>query len=335
MVKKALRIAAGAVSLVAVGRLFRRGFALGEKVVLISGGSRGLGLVLARALVKRGAKVALCGRDEGSLSRARADLAGRGGDVFTFACDVGNREDVERLVAAVRERFGRIDALINNAGTIQVGPVETMEPSDYEEALRIHFWGPLHATLAVLPEMKARKAGRIVNISSFGGKVSVPHLVPYSASKFALVGFSEGLTAELAKDGVRVTTVCPGLMRTGSPRNAFFKGKHKAEYAWFKLGDSVPGLSISAESAAERIVQAMERGEAEVILSLPAKLAVWVHGLFPGFTADALAWVNRLLPKPGGIGKARAKGKESESIVTRSWVTSLTQQAEMQNNEWA
>src|SRR5918912_3423887 len=129
-----------------------------------------------------------------------------------------------------------------------------MTLEDFEQAMAVHFWGPLYATLAVLPQMRARRDGRIVNISSIGGKVSVPHLVPYSASKFALAGLSDGLRAELSKENVIVTTVCPGLMRTGSPRNATFKGKHRDEYAWFSISDALPLTSMSAERAARQII---------------------------------------------------------------------------------
>lgn len=98
--------------------------------------------------------------------------------------------------------------------------------------------------------MRRQRGGRIVNVSSVGGKIGVPHLLPYTASKFALTGLSEGLRVELKRERILVTTVCPGLMRTGSPRNALFRGKHKREYAWFAIADSLPLLSISAESAA-------------------------------------------------------------------------------------
>src|SRR5205085_11782954 len=138
-----------------------------------------------------------------------------------------------------------------------------------EEVMKVHFWAPLHTTLAALPEMRQRRDGRIVNISSIGGKVSVPHLLPYSASKFALTGWSEGLRSELLKDGIYVTTVCPGLMRTGSPRNALFKGKNEAEYAWFSISDALPIVSMSAKRAAQQIVDAAARGAAEVVLSRP------------------------------------------------------------------
>src|SRR5262249_21748751 len=157
-------------------------------------------------------------------------------------CDVTDRKQADALVATVLARWRPIDVLVNNAGTICVGPQETMTEEDYREAMQTNFWGPLHMIEAVLPGMRQRRSGRIVNIASIGGKVSVPHLLPYSASKFALVGLSEGLRAELAKDGILVTTVCPGLMRTGSPRNATFKGQNTAEYAWFSISDSLPLL---------------------------------------------------------------------------------------------
>jgi NAD(P)-dependent dehydrogenase (short-subunit alcohol dehydrogenase family) len=303
------------------------------KVVLVTGGSRWLGLVLARELVAQGARVAICARDGAELQRAFEDLTHRGGDIFAVPCDVSDRAQAEQLVQTVEQHFGRLDVLINNAGIIGVGPMEAMNVADYEECMRIHYWGPLYAILAALPGMRRRGAGRIVNISSIGGKISVPHLLPYSGSKFALVGLSEGLRAELKKDHIVVTTVCPGLMRTGSPRNADFKAQHRLEYAWFSLGDSMPLLSMSAEAAARQIINACKRGDGEVVLSLPAKVAVAVHGLFPSFTADVLALVNRLLPAPGGIGERRAKGKESASLVSPSPLTFLTERAALRNNE--
>jgi short-subunit dehydrogenase len=222
---------------------------------------------------------------------------------------------------------------MNNAGVIQAGPAEEMTLADFEDAMATHFWGALYAIMAVVPAMKQRGLGRIVNISSIGGKVSVPHLLPYGASKFALVGHSEGLRAELAKDRIAVTTVIPGLMRTGSPPNAFFKGQYRKEYTWFVVSDSIPGISMSAARAARRIVSACRYVEAEIVLSVPAKSAVGFHALFPGLTSDILGLVNRALPAPGGIGTARALGRESTSAVTELWLTTPTQQAEREYNE--
>jgi NAD(P)-dependent dehydrogenase (short-subunit alcohol dehydrogenase family) len=336
--KRALMLAAAGAGALAVARaLYRRSkeYDLEGKCVLITGGSRGLGLVLARAFADEGARVAICARDNQELERARRDLSARGAQVFAFPCDVTDRAQVAELIEVVTRRFGRIDVLVNNAGVIQVGPLEVMTLEDFEQAMNVHFWGPLHTTLAVLPQMRARREGRVVNVSSIGGKIAVPHLVPYSASKFALAGLTDGLRAELAKDNVTVTSVIPGLMRTGSPRNATFKGRHRDEYAWFSISDALPVTSIQAERAARQIVTACKRGQAELIITTQAVLAVKFRALFPEATADMLALANKLLPGPGGIGRKRAKGKESESSLAPSLLTTLSDRAALRNNEVA
>src|SRR5205823_6261490 len=169
-----------------------------------------------------------------------------GAEVLTLPCDLRRQEEVESSIERIVARYGSVDVLINNAGLIQVGPLKHMAVQDFEEALAVHLFAPLFCTLAVLPHMRRARQGRIVNIASVGGKIAVPHLLPYCASKFALVGLSNGLRAELRRDNILVTTVCPGLMRTGSPRHAWFKGRHRREYAWFVISDSLPVLSISA-----------------------------------------------------------------------------------------
>jgi short-subunit dehydrogenase len=331
-----LAAALGAAGIVAVKLATRPApFDLRGKTVLVTGGSRGLGLLLAREFAARGSRIAIVARDPEELQRAGDQLRTITPHVLTFESDVTIREEAEAAIQKVKEQFGPVDVLVNNAGTISVGPLEVMTIDDYRDSLNTHFWGPYFTTLAVLPEMQQRRRGRIVNISSIGGKISVPHLVPYSVGKFALTGFSEGLRSEARKDNVYVTTVCPGLMRTGSPRNALFKGKNEAEYAWFSISDALPLLSMSARRAACQIVKACQRGSAEVVLSLPAKLAVRFHGVFPGTTADVLAFVNRLLPGPGGIGTEVKTGKESYSKISPSWITTLNERAAQQNNEVA
>src|SRR5215213_4123514 len=272
------------------------GYPLRGRVVLITGGSRGLGLALAREMAGQGARLAICGRDPESLERARASLTRAGAEVMAIACDVTDRGSVQDLVNQVNRGLGPVDVLINNAGVIEVGPAETMSVADYEEALATNFWGMLYPTLAVLPDMRQRRAGRIVNITSIGGKLGIPHLLPYSASKFAAVGFSQGLRAEVAADGIKVVTVVPGLMRTGSPRNAIFRDQHRAEYAWFSISDSLPGLSVSVERAARRIVEACRRGDAEVLFPAVARVAAVANALAPGVMANLLRMVDRLLP---------------------------------------
>jgi NAD(P)-dependent dehydrogenase (short-subunit alcohol dehydrogenase family) len=305
------------------------------RTVLVTGGSRGLGLSIARELARVGARVAICGRDEATLDRARCELE-RHGLVVALRCDMRIRGDVDLLVKEVSARLGPIDALVNNAGLITVGPVEAMEIQDFADAMDTNFWGPLHAIRAVLPDMRRRRAGRIVNIASIGGMIAVPHLLPYSASKFALVGLSEGLRAELARDGILVTTICPGLMRTGSPRHAFFKGRPRAEYAWFSITDSLPGLSMDVDRAAREIVEALSAGEAGRVLSLPAKVGAVAHALFPGFTAELLGLVNRCLPSPqGNEGGVRLTGEDSMSALSPSWLTRLSDRAARRNNQTA
>ena len=306
---------------------------LKDKTVLITGGSRGLGLVMAREFAREGSRIVLCARDEQELDQARLDLEKLGAEVMVVACDVTNQRDVKAMIAAVYTRFGAVDVLVNNAGVIQVGPLEVMTTEDFELAMQAHFWGPLNTILAVLPSMRQRRTGRIINISSIGGKVSVPHLVPYSASKFALVGLSKGLRAELMKDGIKVTTVCPGLMRTGSPRNADFKGQHQYEYAWFSISDALPLLTVSAENAARQVVRACKRGQAELVISIPAKIAVLFDALFPEAMSQMLALTNRFLPEAGGVGSERRKGRESTSAWSPSWLTTLNEEAAVRNNE--
>ncbi|MEN6451529.1 MAG: SDR family oxidoreductase [Thermoguttaceae bacterium] len=310
-----------------------RSYSFHGKIALVTGGSRGLGLLIARELARQGAQVAICGRDDEALQRATAQARADGQELSPFTCDLTRRDRVEQMVETLIGRSGRIDVLVNNAGIIQVGPVQEMTLADYEQAMAVHLWGPLYAINAVLPQMLARRQGRIVNVSSIGGKISVPHLLPYCASKFALVGLSEGLHAELAKDGVLVTTVCPGLMRTGSPRHALFKGRHRLEYAWFALSDSLPLVSIDARRAARRIVAACRRGDAEVMVSGAARAASAVHGLFPGATSRALALADRLLPGPGGVGGQAVAGRDSRPRWLPSLLTRLTDRAAEENNE--
>lgn len=305
-----------------------RRFDYRNKVVLITGGSRGLGLVLARQLTAAGAQVAICARDRDELDRAQLQLGSR---VRADVCDVRDAAGVRSWVADVHRDFGRVDMLINNAGIIQVGPLVHMTIDDYDDAMATHFHGPLNAIFAARPLMPS--GGRIVNIASVGGEVSVPHLAPYCASKFALVGLSRGLRQELVSEGIYVTTVLPGLMRTGSPPQALFKGQHRTEYALFSISDALPLVTISAERAAEQILQAARDGRAELLLTLPTKVAAVFSGLCPELTAELLTLTARALPGAGGIGSQARKGYESTSALSPSWLTQLSDQASRRNNE--
>jgi short-subunit dehydrogenase len=299
------------------------------QVALVTGGSRGLGLAIARELARRGVRLAICARHREQLERAREELGGS--EVLVVACDISSRDEVEALVRQVHERFGPIDILVNNAGLITVGPLAAQTLADFEECMNVMYWGMVYPTLAVLPGMRQRGRGRIANITSIGGKVAVPHLLPYCAAKFAAVGFSEGLRAELLPDGIQVTTVVPGLMRTGSHWNAQFKGDHRAEFNWFSLGATLPVVSVDGERAARQVVRAICRGRAEVFLGPQARLMTAAQGLFPNLMARVMAMVNRRLPR--GTATARHSGRESDTAASPSFAERLGRRAAARFNQ--
>ncbi len=310
----------------------RKFIVLQGKVVLITGGSRGFGLAMAEEFAKEGAKLVLCSREDDELERAQTKLTEYGTDVLTIQCDVTQPEQVQQMMTQATAHFGQIDILVNNAGIISAGPWHTLTRSDFEESMNIIFWGNYNTTMAILPQMQARGNGRIVNIASVGGKVSVPHLLSYASAKFAVVGLSEGLHAELAQEGIDVITVAPGLMRTGSQVNAIAKGdKNKEEYTLFALVDTLPGSSISVQRAAKQVVNATRRGDTELIITASAQILARLHGAFPGLITDILTISARFLPK--GEGTVRHLGRESETPISKSFLTTLGQKASQEYNE--
>src|SRR5881296_2524744 len=329
-------LATGAIMLVLwlIARFIRSvRYPLNDKVVLITGGSRGLGLVLARHICARGGNVALIARDAEELARAKSDLATRRSTVMTIQCDLLDSEQIQAAVRRVIDRFGKIDILINNAGIIEVGPLEHLMREDFERAIRLHFWAPFELISQIVPEMRIWGGGRIVNISSIGGKVAVPHMAPYSASKFALTGFSDAIRAELARDNIYVTTVAPGMMRTGSHVNAKFKGKHDIEFAWFAASAGAPLISMNADRAARKILAACRRGQPSLTLTFAARGAILGNALFPNLTGYIMKLASRCLP-----GTDKKEGDQSRSgaqlhRLTPKWLTHLADTATARNNE--
>jgi len=340
-------VAAGAAAVIAGRRAFRlvrgwqrsRGDDLRGQTVVITGSSRGLGLALAEEFARQGCKIVLNARNERELVRARQQVERLGAEVSAFTSDVTRPEQAEHLINAARQHFGRIDILVNNAGTISVGPLEENTLQDFREAMDALFWSMVQPTLAVLPAMMERRRGKIVNITSIGGRVSVPHLLPYSCAKFAAVGFSEGLHAELRKHGVHVLTVVPGLMRTGSHLHAQFKGKHQKEYGWFAVSGTNPLLSVVVVPAKKQIVNATRRNRSDLVIGWQARALMHAHANAPGLIAEVLGLVNRMLPGPeaGGLEGVRPspkkEGRESESAVTRSALTALGRKAARRYNQ--
>lgn len=267
-------------------------------VALVAGASRGLGLLIARELRDLGHTVVLCAREREELDEASQLLDPSGEGVLTYVCDVAEAHSVAEMVRWTEAEVGPIEVAITVAGVIQVMPLQNTRLEHFEEAVDIMTFGPVHVALAVLPGMRERGRGRIGTITSIGGAVSVPHLLPYSTAKFGAVGFSRGLSAELVGTGITSTTVVPGLMRTGSHLNARFGGDSVAEYAWFAPGASLPLLAMDAERAAQRIVKGVLAGRNQVVLTPLAKIGMRVGGMAPSLTTTAMKVMARLLPSP-------------------------------------
>jgi len=270
-------------------------------VVLVTGGSRGLGLAIARRFAATPVRLVLASRNMEELQQAQAALLAeyphlQPEDFYLVAADLAKPDECRRLVAEAIARYGRIDVLVNNAGIIEVGPIEAQPVEAFERAMQVNFMAAMYVIWAALPHLRVQepligtRRAAIVNIASIGGKIAVPHMLPYSAAKFALVGFSEGLHAELRSKGIRVTTVCPGLMRTGGEDHAQFVGDVEAEKKWFMLAAKTPGVSVTAEHAAKVIYRAVEQGRAEVTISPQA----WLAARFGGVAPETLQWVNAM-----------------------------------------
>ncbi len=292
------------------------------KVALITGGSRGLGLALAKVLVKQGAYVSLLARDEAELNAARTIL-----NEFTslqhimiHVCDVTDPAQLSKAIQQTVEIWRDIDLLINNAGAIIVGPFESMTLADFETQMKLHLYANIHATQQILPIFRKKNDGRIVNICSMGGKVAVPHMLPYDTSKFALAGFSQGISAELARENISVTTVYPTLMRTGSPIQAVFKGDAEKEFTWFANADIFPGLSMSADLAARKIIRAAADRRSELIPSFIGRARMMVGAFLPELMLLGMGLMNRLMPKGNSLRyQTGAQSKTDRTYLLKSF----------------
>jgi short-subunit dehydrogenase len=289
----------------------RRAFA--GKTVVITGGSRGLGLAMARVFARSGARLTLVARSEEQLAAAATGLRALGARVRTAVCDIRDETAVERTIEGIVRDEGAIDVLVNNAGIIQMMPFVHAQVSDFADSLDTHFWGPLYLIKASLPHMLRQGAGQIVNISSVGGRVALPHFSPYCAGKFALTALSDTLHAELAPLGIPVTTVTPFLMRTGAHRNVIVRGRHRAEATLFALGTASPLTAMSAERAAEAIVAAVARREARVAPGWPVRVAEIAQAVAPELvSALGAAAVRFLLPAVSDSGDGNASRASSD-----------------------
>ncbi|WP_144718261.1 SDR family NAD(P)-dependent oxidoreductase [Agrococcus jejuensis] len=297
-----------------------RSSARSPRVAVVAGGSRGLGLLVALDLARRGWSVAVSARGEEGVEHAlrRLERAARGSArMHGGVCDVGDAASVAQWIAAVERDLGPVDAAFAVAGVIDVGPAETMRVEDFDLAIDVMLRGPIHLAWAVLPAMRRRRRGRIGIVTSIGGSVAVPHLLPYTAAKAGAIGFTEGLSAELAGTGVTATTIVPGLMRTGSHEVARYRGRPSREAAWFGAGASLPIVSTSAERAARTMVDGVLAGRTHVRLPWWTHVAMRVHGIAPTTTVRVAGIVGRLLPSAGAQPAEPTEGR----LVRRSPVT--------------
>lgn len=302
--------------------------------ILVTGGSRGLGLLIADELARRGARVAICGRDPDGVVSAESWLRRRGRDVIAISCDVGERVFANALVDEVVDRFGGLDAVINCAGVIEVGPLSTVTPEQIEKVVRTNLFGTVNVTLRALPFLRDVGAdGRIVNIGSVGGRFALPHMLAYDTSKFGVLGFSEALRAELADGGPKVVTVQPGMMRTGSFYNARFTGDRAAEMAWFSVLSSMPVVSMNARKAAERIVDATLDGRAFLTLGLSGYAGDILHRVSPRLAVALATAAGRLMPQGGETGAFAAKGRDIQSDLPGSTILRKGDIAARNHNE--
>lgn len=225
-----------------------------DQVVIITGGGRGIGRATALEFACEGATLVLAGRRMDALHTAAAEVQKSGGRAEVMHCDVIKEEDLQSLVGKTVHQFGKIDVLVNNAGVVTGGPIDEIDREDIGRMVGVNIWAPLRLTQLVVPHMREAKTGTIINISSIAGRMGVPYYATYSASKFAMRGFSEALRRELAPDGIHVMAVYPGGTATDMMENV--------EFDRFGMGVA------TADQVARAIVRGVRWRQPEVFIGL-------------------------------------------------------------------
>ncbi len=251
---------------------------LSNQVAVITGASEGIGAAIARRFAGEGARVVLAARSEEKLKALAEELGSE--RALAVPTDVTDAEQVKRLMARTREHFGGLDILVNNAGVGLYASVAEMAWADFEQMWKVNFFGVVRCIREALPDLRERR-GMVVNISSVAGKLAIPYLTGYCASKFALNAFSTGLRMELAQAWVRVVVVCPGTVRTPFHQSAFRSNRLPEVFAQRSRG------GISAERVAAATLRAVVRERREVVVPWRLRLAVGFRNLLPAF-ADGI-----------------------------------------------
>jgi NAD(P)-dependent dehydrogenase (short-subunit alcohol dehydrogenase family) len=302
----------------------RRRLDLRGRVAIVTGGARGLGLAITRALVQRGCRVAICGRDGETVRLCVEQLRSEGFSISGQACDVSDPAQVGAFVQSTVEDYGAIDVLVNNAGQCYVGPASELDALDMHFALQNIFWAQFYPTRAVLPQMRARRFGRIVNVTSLAGKLPIPHQAAYVAAKHAATGWSETLGVELAQEGITVSTITPPPLRNGAPLHAHYNGQREAEFTWFARSLTSPLSAIGAERVVGAVVEAIVYGKLESAVSPLSWLAARAHGAAPNLVQKGLRGIALWMPpaaEPGTSSPMRlgleVAGSSSDADVQR------------------
>jgi len=242
---------------------------LADNIVLITGAGQGIGRAIALACGAEGATVATA--DLAPPLPTVADVERAGGKGAAFACDVRDAAAVEHLVAAVEAAFGRIDVLVNNAGISgQTGPLETIPPEAFDEVVAVNLRGPYLLCRAVLPGMKRRRRGRIINIASIAGKEPSPEYAPYCATKMGLIGLTRTLAKEVGPFGITANSICPGVTDSGQRYQNVLVGRSRA------VGVTPAEIEqrLIAQTAIGRIIRPEDVARAVVFLASEAAAAI-------------------------------------------------------------
>lgn len=240
------------------------------KTVVITGASSGIGAASCIEFAKKGASLALVARRKEKLEELEKTLAKFGIDTLACECDVSYKEQVQKMSSQVMEKFGKVDVLVNNAGFAIYGAVSDLSIEEIESQMNTNYFGMIYCTKNFLPKMLEQKSGHIVNIASVAASFGLPGIASYCASKFAMLGFSEGLKHELKGTGIGITVVSPIMVRT-----SFF------DHQSFKRMPKYSPTSLSAEAVAKTVVSAANSSRLEIIIPSVVRGAVWAKQTFP------------------------------------------------------
>lgn len=261
------------------------------KHVLITGASQGAGRATALKFARQGWDVTVTARGCDRLNTVADQIQAVGQKALAVSTDVGNAEQVAALIEQSVERFGKIDALINNAGICLTGPAASTSLDDWRRILDTNLWGAIHTIQAVLPAMLERGQGSIVNVGSFGGKMPLPQMTAYCTSKYALTGLTESLRLELSAKGIYVGIVHPGVINSDFMERAMFRGEDAiaADSKRQQMANTLGASWVSQpEDIAEAVWKAIQKQQAEVVVG-PTVVATELNRLFPQLTQWALA----------------------------------------------